>query len=95
MNDYDTKGLLSAVAAELADIRAGVDEAGGLVSELLRLAPPEQRLAGRGGGRGGGGPAGWWWRPRVRAPAAPTVACPKDQWGCAPFFFPQEIQTIE
>ena len=44
MNDYDTKGLLSAVAAELADIRAGVDEAGGLVSELLRLAPPEQRL---------------------------------------------------
>ena len=44
MNDYDTKGLLSAVAAELADIRAGVDEAGGLVSELLHLAPPEQRL---------------------------------------------------
>ena len=44
MSDYDTKGLLTAVAAELADIRAGVDEAGGLVSELLRLAPPEQRL---------------------------------------------------
>lgn len=44
MNDYDAKGLLAAVAAELADIRAGVDEAGGLVSELLRLAPPEQRL---------------------------------------------------
>ena len=45
MTDYDAKGLLSAVAAELADIRAGVDEAGGLVSELLRLAPPEQRLS--------------------------------------------------
>lgn len=44
MTDYDAKGLLAAVAAELADIRAGVDEAGGLVSELLRLAPPEQRL---------------------------------------------------
>ncbi len=44
MNDYDAKGLLAAVAAELADIRAGVDEAGGLVSELLRLAPVEQRL---------------------------------------------------
>jgi hypothetical protein len=44
MKDYDAKGLLAAVAAELADIRAGVDEAGGLVSELLRLAPPEQRL---------------------------------------------------
>lgn len=44
MSDYDTKGLLTAVAAELADIRAGVDEAGGLVSELLKLAPPEQRL---------------------------------------------------
>ncbi|WP_312065347.1 hypothetical protein [Brevundimonas sp.] len=44
MNDYDAKGLLAAVAAELADIRAGVDEAGGLVSELLRLAPAEQRL---------------------------------------------------
>jgi hypothetical protein len=44
MSHYDTKGLLSAVAAELADIRAGVDEAGGLVSELLRLAPADQRL---------------------------------------------------
>ena len=44
MSGYDTKGLLAAVAAELADIRAGVDEAGGLVSELLRLAPPVQRL---------------------------------------------------
>ena len=44
MTEYDAKGLLAAVAAELADIRAGVDEAGGLVSELLRLAPPEQRL---------------------------------------------------
>lgn len=44
MKDYNAKGLLAAVAAELADIRAGVDEAGGLVSELLRLAPPEQRL---------------------------------------------------
>ena len=44
MNDYDAKGLLAAVAAELADIRAGVDEAGGLVSELLRLAPADQRL---------------------------------------------------
>ncbi|WEK57175.1 MAG: hypothetical protein P0Y52_11575 [Candidatus Brevundimonas phytovorans] len=44
MSQYDAKGLLSAVAAELDDIRAGVDEAGGLVSELLRLAPPEQRL---------------------------------------------------
>lgn len=44
MKDYDAKGLLAAVAAELADIRAGVDEAGGLVSELLRLAPLEQRL---------------------------------------------------
>lgn len=45
MSDYDTRGLLTAVAAELADIRAGVDEAGDLVSELLKLAPPEQRLA--------------------------------------------------
>lgn len=44
MNDYDTKGLLTAVAAELADIRTGLDEAGGLVAELLRLAPAEQRL---------------------------------------------------
>lgn len=44
MSQYDAKGLLSAVAAELGDIRAGVDEAGGLVSELLRLAPAEQRL---------------------------------------------------
>ena len=44
MSQYDAKGLLSAVAAELDDIRAGVDEAGGLVSELLRLAPAEQRL---------------------------------------------------
>ena len=45
MNDYDTKGLLTAVAAELADIRAGVDEAAGLVSELLKLAPSDQRLS--------------------------------------------------
>ena len=45
MSDYDTKGLLAAVAAELADIRAGVDEAGGLVSELLKLAPSDQRLS--------------------------------------------------
>ncbi|MGO4410722.1 MULTISPECIES: hypothetical protein [unclassified Brevundimonas] len=45
MSDYDTRGLLTAVSAELADIRAGIDEAGDLVSELLMDAPPERRLA--------------------------------------------------
>lgn len=45
MSDYDTRGLLTAVAAELADIRNGVDDAAGLVNELLNLAPPAQRLA--------------------------------------------------
>ncbi|MGH7028169.1 hypothetical protein [Brevundimonas sp.] len=44
MNDYDPRGLLAAVSAELADIRAGIDEAGDLVSELLKSAAPEQRL---------------------------------------------------
>jgi hypothetical protein len=44
MSHPNTKGLLAAVSAELADIRAGIDEAGDLVSELVKGAPPEQRL---------------------------------------------------
>ena len=45
MSKLDTKSLLTAVSAELSDIRMGVDATAELVSELLALAPPEQRLA--------------------------------------------------
>ncbi|MFC5372353.1 hypothetical protein ACFPIF_07320 [Brevundimonas faecalis] len=45
MSDYDARGLLAAVAAELADIRKGVEATAELTSELLRHAPAEQRLA--------------------------------------------------
>jgi len=45
MSGPDTKSLLTAVSAELSDIRIGVDATAGLVSELLELVPSEQRLA--------------------------------------------------
>ena len=44
MSQHDTRALLAAVSAELADIRAGIDEAGDLVSDLVKGAAPEQRL---------------------------------------------------
>lgn len=45
MSKLDTKCLLTAVSAELSDIRMGVDATADLVAELLALAPAEQRLA--------------------------------------------------
>jgi hypothetical protein len=45
MSGHDTKSLLTAVAAELSDIRMGVDATAVLVSELLAMVPAEQRLA--------------------------------------------------
>lgn len=45
MRDYDTKRLLTAVSAELSDIRMGIDTTADLVSELLKLAPADQRLS--------------------------------------------------
>ena len=44
MSRHDTRALLAAVSAELADIRAGIDEAGDLVSDLVKDAAPAQRL---------------------------------------------------
>ena len=44
MSHPNTKGLLAAVSAELADIRAGIDEAGDLMSDLVKGAASEQRL---------------------------------------------------
>lgn len=44
MGETDNRDLLAAMAAELADIRAEIEGAGGLVSEVLRLLPPETRL---------------------------------------------------
>ena len=44
MSKLDTKCLLTAVSAELSDIRMGVDATAELVAELLALAPSEQRL---------------------------------------------------
>ncbi len=45
MSNPDTKSLLTAVSAELSDIRVGVDATADLVSELLGHAPADQRLA--------------------------------------------------
>lgn len=45
MSSTDTKSLLTAVSAELSDIRMGVDSTAVLVSELLGLVPSDQRLA--------------------------------------------------
>lgn len=44
MGENDNRDLLAAMAAELADIRGEIEGAGGLVSEVLRLLPPETRL---------------------------------------------------
>src|SRR5690606_40082294 len=44
MRETDHRDLLSAMAAELADIRAEIQGAGDLVSEVLRLLPPQTRL---------------------------------------------------
>lgn len=44
MAETDHRDLLTAMAAELADIRAEIEAAGGLVSEVLRQLPPEARL---------------------------------------------------
>lgn len=44
MGENDNRDLLAAMAAELADIRTEIEAAGGLVSEVLRLLPPETRL---------------------------------------------------
>ena len=44
MSRHDTRALLAAVSAELADIRTGIDEAGDLVSDLVKDAAPAQRL---------------------------------------------------
>lgn len=45
MSSSDSKSLLVAVAAELSDIRMGVDRTADLVSELIALVPNDQRLA--------------------------------------------------
>lgn len=45
MAETDNRDLLAAMAAELADIRAEIEAAGGLVSELLRQLPAEMRLS--------------------------------------------------
>ena len=45
MAETDNRDLLAAMAAELADIRAEIEAAGGLVSELLRQLPAETRLS--------------------------------------------------
>jgi len=44
MGENDNRDLLAAMAAELADIRAEIEAAGGLVSEVLRQLPAEARL---------------------------------------------------
>lgn len=44
MSRIDNHALLSAVAAELADMRAGIEAAGELVGEMLRRLPPGERL---------------------------------------------------
>ncbi|MCO8019570.1 hypothetical protein NI456_11955 [Brevundimonas diminuta] len=44
MAETDHRDLLTAMAAELADIRAEIEATGGLVSEVLRQLPPETRL---------------------------------------------------
>lgn len=44
MAETDNRDLLAAMAAELSDIRAEIEAAGGLVSEVLRQLPAETRL---------------------------------------------------
>lgn len=44
MTQIDNRALLSAVAAELADMRLGIEAAGELVAEMLRRLPPGERL---------------------------------------------------
>ncbi len=44
MAETDNRDLLAAMAAELTDIRAEIEAAGGLVSEVLRQLPAEARL---------------------------------------------------
>lgn len=44
MRETDHRDLLAAMAAELADIRAEIESAGGLMSEVLRQLPPQTRL---------------------------------------------------
>lgn len=44
MAETDNRDLLAAMAAELTDIRAAVEQAGDLVSEMLRQMPAEARL---------------------------------------------------
>lgn len=44
MPETDHRDLLAAMAAELSDIRAEIEGAGDLVSEVLRLLPPQTRL---------------------------------------------------
>lgn len=44
MAETDNRDLLAAMAAELNDIRIAVEQAGDLVSEMLRQTPPEARL---------------------------------------------------
>lgn len=45
MSDHDTKSLLGAVAAELSDIRGGLQQAGDLMGEVLARLPASERLA--------------------------------------------------
>lgn len=45
MSDHDTHALLKAVAEELSDIRAGVQQAGDLMGEILSKLTPQERLA--------------------------------------------------
>ena len=44
MAETDNRDLLASMAAELIDIRAAVEQAGDLVSEMLRQMPGEARL---------------------------------------------------
>ena len=44
MAETDNRDLLAAMAAELSDIRAEIEAAGGLVSEVLRQLPAGTRL---------------------------------------------------